>query len=68
MTNYEFGKFLKNRVFHKNPNTPPFDEISEFRKNIILLEIKKNSTDIGNKLLYLLGAHVKPPKLAKSET
>jgi hypothetical protein len=33
MRNYEFGIFLKNRVFHKNANTPPLDEISEFRKN-----------------------------------
>jgi hypothetical protein len=32
MKNYEFGTFLKNRVFHKNANTPPLTKFQNFEK------------------------------------
>jgi hypothetical protein len=32
MRNYEFGTFLKNRVFHKNANTPPLTKFQNFEK------------------------------------
>jgi hypothetical protein len=39
--NYEFGTFLKNRVFHKNANTPPLMKFQNFEKNQINRNIEK---------------------------
>jgi hypothetical protein len=58
-------------------STPPDSEklhimitLTKFQKfeNFKLHETMWNASIIVNKLTYLLGAHVKPPKLAKRET
>jgi hypothetical protein len=67
MRNYEVRAFLKYRVFSKYSIPHPWRNF-RISKKFKLHERMWNSSIIVNKLTYILGAHVKPPKLAKPET
>jgi hypothetical protein len=66
LRNYEFATFLRNRIFHKNANTP----WRNFRisKKIQFHEIMWHLSIIVNNFTNFLGAHIKPPKLEKPDT